>query len=190
MLGKLSSFRRPAFALILSAIVLQLVAAHSAKAYFVDNRWSNTASGATGSQGSPIKLTWSIVPENTTVSGGKSKLISFLDTTFGAGPGGTNLTQRPWYTLFSQSFDRWSQLSGVTFAYESHDDGTTHNMGSGLTGVRGDIRIAGANIDGAAGTLAQTSYPNFGDMLIDTSDGATFLSSPPGYPCVPQHDHA
>jgi len=166
---------------LLTVIVLQFLLVPSARAYFVDNRWSNTASGATGSQGSPIKLTWSIVPEGTTVAGGKSSLISFLDTTFGAGPGGTNLAQRPWYTLFTQSFDRWSQHSGVTFAYESHDDGTTHNMGSGLLGSRGDIRIAGANIDGADGTLAQTSYPNFGDMLIDTSDGVAFHDAPPSY---------
>jgi serralysin len=181
MFDKLTSIRLAGRVLLLTVIVLHFAATPSASAYFVDNRWSNTASGATGSQGSPIKLTWSIVPEGTNVSGGKSKLISFLDTTFGAGPGGTNLAQRPWYTLFSQSFDRWSQLSGVTFAYESHDDGTTHNAGSGLLGFRGDIRIAGANIDGAGGTLAQTSYPNFGDMLIDTSDGDTFSSLSPGY---------
>ena len=57
----------------------------------------------------------------------------------------------------------------------------SHNQGIGLAGTRGDIRIAGANIDGALGTLAQTSYPNTGDILIDTSDGALFLTSPPGY---------
>jgi hypothetical protein len=174
-------FLPPRCAPLLLAITFLMASAPAAQAYFVDMRWSNTASGATGSQGSPIKLTWSIVPDGTTVASGKSTLISFLDTTFGAGPGGTDLTKRPWFTSFSQSFDRWSQLSGVTFAYESHDDGTTHNMGSGLLGVRGDMRIAGANIDGANGTLAQTSYPNFGDMLLDTSDGTLFSSSPPSY---------
>jgi len=36
--------------------------------------------------------------------------------------------------------------------------------------VRGDVRIAGHNIDGGSGTLAYNFFPNFSDMVIDTGD--------------------
>src|SRR5262249_17853163 len=150
----LSRFLEPTRVAALLLIVCVLAAAvPSVHAYYVNGRWSNTASGSTGSLGSPATLTWSIVPDGTSISGGKSSLISFLDTTFGAGSGGSDLTSRPWYTLFTDSFNRWSQLSGVTFNYESHDDGTTHNAGSGVLGVRGDIRIAGGSVDGPSGAF-------------------------------------
>jgi serralysin len=161
-------------AFLLAGISLQ-PAAPAASAYYLDNRWSTTASGSLGTQGSPVKLTWSIVPDGTSGGGvfATSSLISFLDATFGSAAG-TDLTKRPWFTYFSQSFDRWSQLTGATFSYESHDNMATFNSAVGGIGIRGDIRIAGANIDGAGGTLARTYYPNSGDMQIDTSDGAAF----------------
>ena len=78
-----------------------LLFAINAMAFVPGNRWSTTASGPTGRQGDPITLTWSFVPDGTTIPGeGPSDLISFLDSNLGIGPGGSDLTQRPWFRLF------------------------------------------------------------------------------------------
>jgi hypothetical protein len=151
-----------------------------------NTRWTSTATNSTtGNFGQPITLTWSLVPDGTSVSSGyaptngtSSNLISTFDATYGAGPGGTDLTKRPWFHLFSDSFNRWSQLGGVNFVYEPHD--TTLTLGSNSPGVlssRGDIRIGGANIDGTDGTLAETLLPQNGDILIDTADKSFFSDS-------------
>lgn len=39
-----------------------------------------------------------------------------------------------------------------------------------MDGVRADIRIGGITIDGAGGTLAYNYFPDYGDMVIDTSE--------------------
>jgi len=124
------------------------------------------------SQGSPLTLTWSIVPDGTTTSGGgASNLIARFDATFGAGPGGTDLTQRPWFNHFANSFNRWSQLTGLSYQYSPQDDGIAQSgTNLGVLGVRGDVRIGGRSVDGQGGTLAFNSFPNNGDMVIDTDD--------------------
>jgi hypothetical protein len=94
--------------------------------------------------------------------------------------GEADYTKRPWFNYFSQSFDRWGQLSGATFTYESHDNGAQFQNSAGSLGTRGDIRIAGAHIDGANNKLAQTTYPDSGDIQIDTDDGTTFSKAVTG----------
>ena len=145
-----------------------------------DDRWTTTASGPTGEMGDPITLTWSFVPDGTLISGeGPSDLISFLDGLFGEGAGGADLRQRPWFDHFAQSFDRWSQLSGMSFEYEPADDGVTHGTVSGALGTRGDVRIGGVNVDGSGDTLAYNFFPNNGDMVLDTAESA-FFGNPSG----------
>jgi hypothetical protein len=186
--------RRPRqlFPLLLLAIA-QHLDAPAAQAFIlgksltgIDTRWSSTATNSsTGAYGQPITLTWSLVPDGTSVSSGyaptngkTSNLIATFDATYGAGPGGSNLTQRPWFHLFTDSFNRWSQLGGINFVYESHDSSLTlGGNSSGSLGVRGDIRIGGANIDGVDGTLAETLLPQSGDILIDTADKSFFSGS-------------
>ena len=171
-------------AALLLACGISLLFASTASAFQLGTRWSSTATGSTGSVGSPVKLTWSFAPNGTSVPQphqGTSSLITFLDTQFGAGPGGTDLTKRPWYSSFSQSFDRWSQLSGATFTYEPNDNGAQFQSSVGSIGIRGDIRIAGENIDSAGNTLALTTPPDFGDILIDTSDGSYFSAGAPSH---------
>jgi hypothetical protein len=145
--------------------------ARTAAAYVPDERWSVTASGATGASGTPATLTWSIAPDGTSIPGeGASNLISYFDGLFNVTSGGSDLTQRPWFTYFKQSFDRWTALGGITFNYESHDNGTSLQTSSGQLGIRGDIRIGGAFIDGPSSTLAYTWLPNSGDMVVDTGE--------------------
>lgn len=166
-----------------AAVILFLLAfAQSAAAFIPGNRWSSTASGSTGPAGDPITLTWSIVPDGTNIPGeGGSDLVDFLDGILGAGPGGADLTQRPWFRLFEESFDRWSQLGGVTYVYEPNDDGVTHGSFSGSLGVRGDLRIGGAYIDGPSDVLAYNGLPNNGDMVLDTGDGSFYANSSGDY---------
>lgn len=148
---------------------------------FSDNdRWDRSASDGTGlRQGDSTTLTWSIVPDGTSVAGfngeptSDSDLIAFLDGIYGAGSGGSDLTQRPWFSIVASSFDRWEELSGIDFVYSPQDDGAamrTTSLPSGVLGVRGDIRISGHPIDGGSGTLAYNFFPEYGDMVIDTSD--------------------
>jgi hypothetical protein len=147
-----------------------------------EERWGATASGPPGGMGDPITLTWSIVPDGTLIqSEGGSNLIGFFDGLFGSGPGGSDLTQRPWFTHLSSSFDRWSLVSGVTFMYEPHDDAQIHGTLDGVAGVRGDIRLGGASVDGGSGTLAYNYFPSNSDMVIDTDDNSFFSNSSANY---------
>ena len=137
---------------------------------------------APNGNGTPATITWSIVPDGTTAirdtdsnATAPSNLISFMNTNFGGSAGQTNLTLQPWFHIFTDSFGRWSQLGGVDFVYESHDDGVFHPSSNGVLGVRGDIRLAGANVDGSGDVLAFTYLPTGGsDMMIDTAESAFF----------------
>ncbi|NOY30567.1 MAG: matrixin family metalloprotease [Planctomycetes bacterium] len=151
-------------------------------AFVPDDRWVTTASGLTGQDGDPITLTWSLVPDGTAlISQGPSDLISFMDMEFGAGSGGSDLTQRPWFQFFEESFGRWAELGGINYVYEPNDDSATQGSSSfgsqGLLGVRGDIRIGGAPNDGPGDIVAFNYRPDNGDMVLDTDDGL-FFSNP------------
>jgi hypothetical protein len=180
MVRLLSSLRGLRWATTILAVMFSLVG--TAAAYVPDTRWSTTANGLTGAQGRPATLTWSIVPDGTSIPNeGPSNLISYFDGLFGVTPGGNDLTSRPWYALLDQSFQRWTELGGLTFDYESHDDGSSLGGGGGVLGVRGDIRLGGAFIDGNGSTLAYTFLPEDGDMVVDTGETTFFSNSTNNY---------
>lgn len=145
------------------------------------SRWTYTATHGYGmSQGQPTVLTWSIVPNGTSIYGfggeatSGSNLVSFLDELYGAGPGGSDYTRRPWFPIVQSVFDRWEGLSGIDYVYEPNDDGMALaqiSMPYGLLGVRGDVRLSGHAIDGSGGYLAYGFQPNHGDVVLDTSEG-------------------
>lgn len=146
--------------------------------------WPTTASGNRSANGSPVVLTWSIVPDGTAILGdfglslGGSDLRSFLNLQFDGDELETDLTERPWFRFFDESFDRWSQISGATYIYEPNDSGGTHNVGQGILGVRGDVRIGGASVDGPGDVLAFNYIPDDGgDMVLDTSEAVFFSNS-------------
>ena len=143
-------------------------------------RWQNNQTAlkqGSGTWGKHMTLTWSIVPDGTATQSSKfsgkrySSLIATLDKRFGAGPGGNDLTLRPWFDTFSGVYERWDQLSGLRFVYQSNDDGKIHGQSGwkGVAGKRGDMRICGTSIDGSSGsnTLAYNYYPQNGDMNLD-----------------------
>ncbi len=121
--------------------------AGDALAYVPDDGWTTTASGTTGDEGFPITLTWSLAPDGTSVpSAGSSNMVSYLDGLFSSGSGGSDLSQRPWFSLFEACFDRWNELGGINFVYEEADDGAQLYYNGGVLGVRGDIRLGGTEV--------------------------------------------
>jgi hypothetical protein len=137
--------------------------------YQIGSRWSSTANGGTGAQGSAITLTWSIVPDGTTLTSGAgepntpSDFRARMNAIYG------NMTN--WLPIVTQVFQEWSDVSGVTYIYEPNDDGVQMaQFNTGINGVRGDVRIGAHNIDGGFNILAYNYFPNFGDMTIDSSD--------------------
>ncbi|MCC6675752.1 MAG: matrixin family metalloprotease [Phycisphaerales bacterium] len=139
--------------------------------YQLGGRWS-------GVQGSPRALTWSLVPDGLSIGGGigeptaPSVLFSRLDTVFAAQGG-----RATWINRFQQVFNRWQELSGVTYTRikvgaNDWDDGAAWGS-SGAAGLRGDVRISAHNIDGGSGVLAYNQFPGSGgggDMVIDSSE--------------------
>ncbi len=150
-----------------------------AQAYIPYSRWTRTATNSTtGSYGTPVTITWSFpadgtaIPGNTAGTTAPSSLLNFLDTNWGVGPGGSDLTQRPWFPIFEQSFARLDALSGVTYVYEPHDDGADFSSSEGsqgVLGVRGDVRLGARPYVAGSNTVASNYYPSYGEMMINTN---------------------
>lgn len=142
--------------------------------FFGTARWGRTATDGSGlTQGSRTTLTWGILADGAPVdSGAVSDLRAFLNGIYG--------NQAVWQALMQQVFDRWAELAAVDYVFEPNDDGAPFGATgtAGALGVRADIRIGGAFIDGPSGTLAYNYSPNNGDMLIDTAD--TFFNNVTG----------
>lgn len=172
------------------------------------NRWSRSASNAQLSQGDPMTLTWSFIPDGASqsagfscgvdgeIAGATSDLIAFLDGLHGSGPGGSDLSQRPWFSIFESAFNNWGTLNGINYVYEPNDDGATAGGGgaAGVLGLRGDLRIGGHLIDGENGpnVLACNFFANSGDMIIDTGNSSFYAPNLPenrGFRNVLEHEH-
>lgn len=136
----------------------------------INNRWSTTAySGGGLGQGDPTVISYSFVPDGTTVAdagygSGPSQLFAWMNGIYGS--------PAVWQDLFHAVFDRWAEISGLSFVFEPTDDGATQSTTTnpGVPGVRGDVRIAAKNIDGNGGILAYNFFPNNGDMVLDAFD--------------------
>jgi len=137
------------------------------------SRWSgNTAlTQPQGfNNGDPLRLTWGIAALNAPINdaefgkpfGTPNNLQTRFNTIYGS--------QAVWQPIFQSTFDRWSSVSGLSFQFESNDDGAPVVVSSGVAGVRADIRIAGKALDGNSNVLAYNYLPNNGDMVIDTED--------------------
>lgn len=132
--------------------------------YFISTRW-------TGAQGTPATITWSLVPDGTMYDGQPSILFQSMDSKFSASGG-----RATWVGIFQAAFDRYEQLTGIDFVRVT--DGTNDWDAGGVAGstetpadaTRGQIRIGGRNYDGLNNVLAYAYYPQFGDMLFDTSE--------------------
>ena len=148
----------------------------TADAFVLKSRWTETATHEATALGKSITLTWSMVPDGTTVNGQSSDLVTFLDQSFGVVASSEPLSSRPWMPVVSTAFDRWASLSGVNMVLVT-DDGADFNSQAGELGLRGDIRLGGVPMDGPRGTLGTSQYPNGGDILLDTL-GSDYLLNP------------
>ena len=122
-------------------------------------------------QGDPTTITYSYEPDGTFVpnlgiglGSGNSALFAWMNGVYGS--------PAAWQSLFDQVFDRWSELTGLSYVFEPNDDGVNLNGGAGVLGVRGDVRIAAFNFanDGNFGVLAYNNFPQDGDMVFDAFD--------------------
>jgi hypothetical protein len=133
-------------------------------------RWTTTATSGGGlTQGHPSTITWSIVPDGTSLPTAQhepsapSDLRARLNALYGS--------MSNWLPVLQQVFDRWEAVSGIDYVYEPNDDGAAYTHGNrGVLGVRGDVRIGGHAIDGNDGILAYNYFPDHGDMVLDTAD--------------------
>ena len=149
----------------------------TAAAFQLRSRWTSTATNSGfHRQGDPITVTWSIIPDGTPIpatdafeSSDPSNLRATLDSLYGS--------ESQWLPLFQQTFDRWSEVSGIRYVYEPNDDGARFPRTSGRVGVRGDVRIGGHRIDGPSDILAYNYYPSNGDMVFDTADNFNSFSN-------------
>ena len=154
-------------------------------------RWSTTATDGGGlNDGDPTTLTYSFVPDGTTVpaANGAPAGPSTLFATFNA----AFPSQATWQDRVHDALQRWGDLTGITYVYEPNDDGVQLSSASGQLGVRGDVRIACKSIDGGSNILAYNSYPNNGDMVLDQDDIGLFDNTSNNYRAfynVIAHEH-
>jgi len=142
--------------------------------YYLNGSWS-------GSLGTPRDLRWSFVPDGVSIPSGvgeptaASNLFATLDSAY-ASQGG----RAAWINRFQQVFDRWAALSGLTYTrirFNNNDWDDGAGWGSAGSSTRGDVRIGMKLIDGGSGILAYNSYPQGGDMVLDSGDANLFASS-------------
>ncbi|MGQ0626664.1 MAG: matrixin family metalloprotease [Phycisphaerales bacterium] len=138
-------------------------------AFQLTNRWSTTATNgaSTGGQGGQITLTYSFAPDGTQIPDGG----------FGAGPSDLQLrlrtiygTDAAWQQIYHDVFNSWTTFSGISYVFETNDDGVQLGTNAGVVGTRGDVRLAGKPLDGNSGVLAYNNFPNNGDMVVDSTD--------------------
>ncbi|CAN5631500.1 hypothetical protein BH09PLA1_BH09PLA1_33670 [soil metagenome] len=146
--------------------------------YQIGARWSSTASGGTGTTGSGITLTYSIVPDGLIVGqNGVGEPLS--GSSFRARMDAIYGNMATWLPVVQSVFESWSAISGITYVYEPNDDGAAW-LTNGQLGVRGDVRISAHPIDGGFNVLAYNFFPNTADMVIDSNDlqAGGFMFSP------------
>lgn len=143
-------------------------------------RWSSTAvSGGGLNWGDPTVITYSFVPDGTTVPAangspaGPSTLFASFNAQFPS--------QQIWQDRIKDAMEDWGQLCGITYVFEPNDDGAQLASASGQVGVRGDVRISAKPIDGGFGILAYNYFPNNGDMVLDASDSSYYANSANNY---------
>ncbi len=150
-----------------------------------EGRWTKTATDgfAFSAQGEASIITWSIVPDDTTIPGLMnqsavgSNFRSWMVSLYGGSISGAAADQ-PWFEVFESAFEEMAATCGLTLVYEPIDDGVdVKSSNPGELGVRGDIRIAARGLDGNSGNLAIAFPPDHGDMIFDSSDGIFQITS-------------
>lgn len=138
----------------------------------------NTGSSWGNGDGSPVEVTWSLVPDGTRISDRfaslslTSDMFERMDAQF-ANVGG----RAAWVGEIEKAFDRYSELTGISFRRVSvsgkpWDDGASQSFSkSDGSSTRGQIRIGMAPIDGSGGYVGWNFLPSGGgDMTLDSTE--------------------
>jgi len=161
--------RRAGGLTLLTFVTINFVTPQIAVAFDIVSRWSATQlDGGNLQRGDPVNLRWSIVPDGKSYDrSANSQLIQFLDDGWNvvAAQRTPDFTNRPWWSVINNAYAQYPRVSGVSLSY------TAEQNASGMsTGMFGDIRIGGENIDNTpGGALADNTFPDAGDMRIDTT---------------------
>ncbi len=136
--------------------------------YTLNGRWGVTAmDGYTGTQGNPVNITYSFIPDGTWIPAGSgdpagpSILFAEMASHFAS--------EAIWKQMFADIFALWSEHIGISY-HEVSDDGAAFPNSSGSLGNRGDVRIGSHYIDGNSNVLAYNYFPPGGDMVLDSSE--------------------
>lgn len=140
----------------------------TAVAFDIVSRWGTTQlDGPNLQRGDPVTLRWSIVPDGKSYDrSANSQLVQFLDDGWNvpALQRTPEFTNRPWWSVINNAYAQYSRVSSIALVYVPEQDAAGVS-----TGLVGDIRIGGENIDGTpGGALADNTFPDGGDMRIDT----------------------
>jgi serralysin len=135
------------------------------------SRWSNTATdGPTGTTGTPINLTWNIVPDGTTIPQASDSSGPLTSGSAGSTFNSVTAPIGNFTPLLAQSFAKWSQFAGLTYTRASSDDGATLGSStSGQLGVRADIRIGARSGFTNNNVLAYNDFPSSGGDMVFNS---------------------
>lgn len=181
----------------LTLILLALAPSPLRASNFADsNRWTSTATNGTlPGIGSPMTLTWSIMPDGlalgtvysdpATNPTPVSRLIAAFDVLYNVPVVDrvADLTARPWFAEMQTVFNIYASKTGITYVYVT-DDGAV-NGANGALGARGDVRIGGTDL---SGPFAYNGGPPSGDMVINTLK--TEFASPSTLRLIFGHEHA
>lgn len=181
--------------IVLFLLALSPLSPHAAN-FNEANRWTSTATdGTLPGIGSPMTLTWSIMPDGlplgtvytdpATNPTPVSRLIARFDELYNVPlvDRVADLTARPWFAEMRAVFDIYASKTGISYVYVN-DDGAA-NGSPGAPGARGDVRIGGTDL---AGPFAYNGFPPSGDMVINTAK--TEFASPSTLRLIFGHEHA
>ena len=152
-------------------------------AYDINNRWTRTqVDGRLNGFGDPATLLWSVVPDGIAYSRSpSSNVVSWLDNGWNVPleDRTSDFTNREWWMVMDRAFEQLDRQTGLTFEYVQEISSSPipdprvvapRSTSSSVDVSQfdfGDIRIGG---DGAVGNaIADNTYPNGGDMRINTS---------------------
>jgi hypothetical protein len=161
--------RRAGAITLMLSLALFFAAPRAAHSFDIVNRWGATQLDGGGLQrGDATNLRWSIVPDGKSYErSANSNLIQFLDDGWNVASAQRtpDFTNRPWWTVINIAYAQYARVSGISMTYVAEQDAAGIS-----TGMFGDIRIGGENLDGTpGGALADNTFPDAGDMRIDTT---------------------
>jgi len=128
------------------------------------DRW-----GGMGQRGNPVSLTYSFPNDGILV---RNIFNTQVPNTLHATLNGIYGSEAAWKAIFAAEFQRWSDITGISYTEVSDDSAAWSSSPGPFNGGsnRGDVRIVMGSNDGGSGVLAFNSFPDNGDMFLDEDE--------------------